>query len=159
MAHPEIKVIAVSNVYSRLMHFKKEGDYEEGHAHEYDHGTLVAAGSLKVEMLDENGEQISERVFYAPNFIFIDKNKAHRLTALQDNTIAACIHAMRTVDEELVDPEFLIFPMELADGIRDRSPLKLTIGDLFKKKGMETDAIAHAPDTKYQFKPGKPSVV
>jgi hypothetical protein len=36
---------------------------------------------------------------------------------LQDNTVCACIHALRTVDDELVDPDFLIAPM---DGVGKR---------------------------------------
>ena len=104
---PEVKILAVSNVYSRLMHFRKAGDTEQGHYHEYDHGTLLSSGKLLVEKQTVDGEFTSKE-FTAPTFIMIEKNAAHLLTALEDNTVATCIHALRTIDEEIVDPEFII---------------------------------------------------
>jgi hypothetical protein len=53
----------------------------------------------------------SSREFAAPNMVFIQKDKVHQLTALEDNTVCACIHALRTVDETIVSPEFLISSM------------------------------------------------
>ena len=111
MAAPEIKIIALSNVYTRSMHFRNKGDIEQGHKHTYDHATLLSNGSLMVEMLDENDDVQHSKVFQAPNLIFINKDKKHRLVALEDNTVCACIHAIRTVDEEIVDPEFLVEPV------------------------------------------------
>jgi hypothetical protein len=83
---PEIKIICISNVYSRLMHFKNKGDVEDGQA-------------------------VSSKVFKAPNFIFVDKDKKHKITALENNTVCACIHALKTIDQELLDPDFLIEPL------------------------------------------------
>ena len=60
--HPDIKIISVSNVYSRLMHFRNKGDVENGHTHIYDHGTLVSSGSVLYEVLNsEDGNTISSR--------------------------------------------------------------------------------------------------
>jgi hypothetical protein len=111
MASPEIKIIALSNIYSRLMHFKHKGDIELGHTHTFDHATLVSSGAVLVETLDNNFNISSSKEFYAPNMVFIDKDKIHRLTALEDNTVCGCIHAVRTMDEEIVDPDFLIDPV------------------------------------------------
>ena len=111
MASPEIKIIALSNIYSRLMHFKHKGDVEYGHRHTFDHATLVSNGSILIETLDEDGNTASSKEFYAPNMVFIDKNKIHRITALEDNTVCGCIHAVRTMDEEIIDPDFLIEPV------------------------------------------------
>jgi hypothetical protein len=108
MNKPEIKIMAVSNVFSRLMHFKKAGDVEQGHLHTYDHATLVSSGSVRVDILSNALTTESSREFIAPAMVFVSKDKLHRLTALEDNTVCACIHALRTVDEEIVDPEFLI---------------------------------------------------
>lgn len=106
---PVVEVIAVSNVYSRMMFFKNHGDVEIGHAHTYDHATLVSSGSVLYEVLDgPNGDTIAAKRFFAPGFIFVEKNKFHRITALEDNTVCACIHALRTIDEELVSPDCLI---------------------------------------------------
>lgn len=110
MASPNIKIMAVSNVFSRIMHFQNAGDVEAGHAHLYDHATLVSAGTVRVDILNDSGVE-SSRTFKAPNMIFVEKNKRHQLTALEDNTVCACIHALRTIDEEIVSPEFLIAPM------------------------------------------------
>lgn len=110
MTNPEIKIIAVSNVFSRLMHFKTAGDIEHGHTHPYDHATLVSSGSVRVDILGNFGVE-SSREFVAPNMIFIQKDKRHQLTALEDNTVCACIHALRTVDEVIVSPDFLISPI------------------------------------------------
>jgi hypothetical protein len=105
---PSIKILAVSNVYCRLMNFVNKGDIEIGHTHHYDHGTLLASGSVKVEILDEDNNVLSTKDFHAPDFIFIAKEKIHKLTALENNTVVTCIHALRDVDDDLVDPDFLV---------------------------------------------------
>ena len=76
MASPKINIIALSNVYSRLMHFLKKGDVENGHKHTYDHATLVSSGSVLVEVLDEfTREPVSSRTFISPSMVFIHKDK------------------------------------------------------------------------------------
>jgi hypothetical protein len=91
------------------MHFENEGDIELGHSHDFDHGTLVSSGSLLVEVLDPVTQNpISQKTIDAPNFVFIEKNKFHRLTALADDTVCACIHALRTNDAELLEPDFFV---------------------------------------------------
>lgn len=111
MASPEIKLIAVSNVFCRLMHFANVGDVEHGHEHTYDHATLVSTGSVVVDVLDDNDEVVSSKVFNAPNMVFIHKDKRHRLTALEKDTVCSCIHAVRDVEGEILDPEFLVEPL------------------------------------------------
>lgn len=124
---PKIKILSVSNVYTRLMHFEKAGDIEVGHTHTYDHGTLLSSGSVLYEVLDgSNGNTVYSKEFKAPEFIFVAKDKFHRLTALQDNTVCACIHALRTNDETLLDPDFFIEPMigglgEIPKAIREKT--------------------------------------
>jgi len=90
MASPRIDICCASNIYIRQMDFQKAGDVEEGHKHPYNHFTYLAAGALILEIPENN-----IRVAYeAPAMIFIEKDKIHRLTATQDNTRAACIHAL-----------------------------------------------------------------
>jgi hypothetical protein len=110
MSRPEIKIIAVSNVFSRLMHFKNAGDVEYGHTHTYDHATLVSSGSVRVDVTSTDGIESSKN-FIAPTMIFVPKDKRHSLTALEDNTVCVCIHALRTIDDAIVSPEFLVSPM------------------------------------------------
>lgn len=114
---PDIKLMALSNVFTRLMHFKKKGDVEHGHFHSYDHATMVSAGSVSVDMYHEDGVTCTTRIFTAPTMIYIQKDRKHKLTALEDGTVCACIHALRTVDNALIDPDFLIEPINLnSDG-------------------------------------------
>lgn len=99
----EVKIGCVSNLYSRMMHFKNAGDTEPSHAHCFDHLTLLAAGSVECEV---DGVKT---IFKAPHMIFIKKDKMHMFTALEDNTVAYCIHPMRIGErvEDIVDPSMI----------------------------------------------------
>lgn len=103
MSHPSIQIGCVANLYSRMMHFVKAGDVEVGHTHQFDHLTLLAHGKLKI-----NVEGV-ETIFEAPHMIYIHKDKIHELTALEDNTLAYCIHALRDGDavEDILDPAMI----------------------------------------------------
>lgn len=142
---PDVKILAVSNVYCRLMNFKYKGDKEQGHYHSYDHGTLLAKGRLLVEKTDNEGNIIAAKEFVAPSFIFIAKDTRHVLTALEDDTIATCIHALRSIDETIIDSSFLIEEKELSDTPGESSKDKPTIGEVMRDKGMLYDQIANPP--------------
>lgn len=103
MNHPDIHIGCVANLYSRMMHFVKAGDVEIGHKHQFDHLTLLAHGKLKI-----NVEGV-ETIFEAPHMIYIHKDKIHELTALEDNTLAYCIHALRDGDAvgDIIDPSMI----------------------------------------------------
>ncbi len=135
MGMPHIEVLAASNVYSRMMYFQKAGDVEVGHAHTYDHGTLVSYGSVLYEVLDgPDGAVVAAKEFAAPGFVFVEKDKYHRITALVDGTVCACIHALRTIDEELVPPDCLITPIrrewhnQIFDAVKERTGK--TVGEI-----------------------------
>lgn len=99
MNSPEILIGLVSNLFSRMMHFKKVGDLEIGHTHQFDHLTLLAKGKLKIKV----NNQVS--YYQAPYMIFIHKDKIHELEAMEDDTVAYCIHALRTKDQsDILDP-------------------------------------------------------
>lgn len=97
MKPAEIAVGGVANIYSRQMFFRHAGDYEQGHTHEFDHLTLLASGSLKVTVEGKS------KVFKAPHMIYIHKDKMHELVALEDNTVAFCIHAVRDMEGNIID--------------------------------------------------------
>ena len=82
------------------MTFAKAGDVEEGHCHKFDHTTLLGAGSV---MVKANGRSTK---FVAPQMIFIHADVEHEITALEDGTVAYCIHALRDGDgvEDIIDP-------------------------------------------------------
>lgn len=103
MSHPKIKIGCVANLWSRMMHFESAGDVEQCHTHVFDHLTLLASGSLKVVV---DGV---ESVFKAPHMIYIHKDKEHELTALENNTVAYCIHALRgdNTTGDILDPSMI----------------------------------------------------
>jgi quercetin dioxygenase-like cupin family protein len=102
---PEILLSCVSSVYVRQMTFHKAGDIEQGHAHKFDHQTLVAKGSVKITT---NGK---ESVFSAPHIVFIRKEQVHELVAMEDNTVCYCIHALRDGDDvcDIIPPDAIPF--------------------------------------------------
>lgn len=126
MAGPVIKLISLSNVYTRLMYFTKKGDVEEGHKHMYDHATLVSSGSVLYEVLDDNGVSQYSKVFTAPDMVYVDKNKFHRITALEDGTTCGCIHALRDIQDEIIPPDSFISPHTELDGDIHEAVEKIT---------------------------------
>lgn len=102
MNGPLVKLSCVGNVFTRMMHFQKAGDIEEGHAHPFDHATLLSAGAIRLTV------EGCTRDFQAPDLIFIEKNREHQLVALQDNTVVACIHALRDEAGDIL-PESGVF--------------------------------------------------
>jgi quercetin dioxygenase-like cupin family protein len=82
------------------MYFAKAGDANEGHVHNYDHTTLLAYGSVRVHV---NGQTTD---FKAPQMIYIQAGKSHFIEALEDGTVAYCVHALRDANtEEIIDPD------------------------------------------------------
>ena len=118
MASPEIKLMSLSNVFCRSMNFRNKGDIEKGHKHTYDHATLVGAGSVRVDVYDDDNNITASSVFTAPDMVYISKDSVHELTALQENTVCYCIHALRTIDEEIVDPDCI--PKVIRDTLHTR---------------------------------------
>jgi quercetin dioxygenase-like cupin family protein len=83
---------AIDGVFVKQMHFEQVGSTMYGHKHTHNHLTLLAHGKLKVTV---NGE-VTE--FTAPHLIFIHKDNEHELVALEENTVAYCVHAIRDKD-------------------------------------------------------------
>jgi len=103
MSYPDTKITCVSNLWVRMMHFVKAGDRNEGHVHNYDHITLLSKGSMEVDV-DGNVSR-----FTAPQLIYIAAGKRHFLTAMEDDTVASCLHALRTGEreEDILDPSMI----------------------------------------------------
>lgn len=100
MALPQNRFTCAGNLWIRQMVFEKAGDANEGHEHNYDHLTLLTTGSVRV-YVDGNTSD-----FVAPQVIYIKKGKSHYIEALEDNTIAFCVHALRDAEtEEILDPD------------------------------------------------------
>ena len=103
MAQPKIKIACVANLYTREMLFESAGDTELGHKHPFNHITFLSSGKLKVET------ELGVSEFTAPHMIFIHKDHEHELTALEDNTVAYCIHALRKGDgvDDIIEEDML----------------------------------------------------
>lgn len=103
MNTPLVNIGLVSNVFVRQMNFQNVGDIEYGHIHSFDHLTLLAKGSLSVNV---NG---NVSTYTAPMMIFIKADIEHELTALENDTIAYCIHALRELDnsDDILDPSMI----------------------------------------------------
>ena len=103
MNEPVINIGCCGNIFSRQMHFLKAGDIEYGHTHHFDHMTLLAKGSLEVTV---DGKKST---FKAPQMIWIKSDKKHELVALEDDTVAYCIHGLRDleVSGDIVTPDMI----------------------------------------------------
>lgn len=116
MSQPSIQIGCVANLFSRMMTFEHAGDTEIGHTHQFDHLTLLAKGALRVTVDGVSTE------FSAPHMIYIDKDKVHELVALEDNTVAYCIHALHDRQTgDILDPSMIphgVNPLSLAERIR-----------------------------------------
>lgn len=93
MSSPTTDFKIVDNVFVKLHHFVRIGDTHNGHAHAFDHITLLSNGSVK--MVHDNGEA----EYKAPHLIVTPKGIKHQFTALEPNTVFCCIHAIREKDE------------------------------------------------------------
>jgi quercetin dioxygenase-like cupin family protein len=115
MTTPDISIGCVANLWSRQMHFVKAGDIEHGHQHQFDHLTLLASGSLRITVDGVTTD------FVAPHMIYIHKDKNHELVALQDNTVAYCIHALREKETgDILDPAMIpagVDPVTIAQSL------------------------------------------
>lgn len=110
---PAITIACVANLFSRMMYFRKAGDTEFGHTHAFDHLTLLAHGSVLCKVEGQ------ETTFTAPHMIYIHKDKLHEFVALEDDTVAYCIHALRSGDGvgDILDPAMVpkgVNPMHVA---------------------------------------------
>lgn len=109
MNQPIVNIGCVKNLFVRQMSFAKAGDAEQGHAHQFDHMTLLAKGKLSVRINDEVTE------FTAPQIIYIKATLRHELVALSDNTVAYCIHALREDTGDILDIDMVPKSKELYD--------------------------------------------
>lgn len=86
----------VDNVFVKMMHLYYAGDKVEGHAHTYDHITLLAKGTV---VMRANGIDVEHS---APKLIVTPKGVVHEFEAITPDCLLCCVHAIRdgdTVDD------------------------------------------------------------
>jgi hypothetical protein len=113
----------VDNVFVKMIPLSKVGDKVQGHAHVFDHITLLSVGSVR--MKHDNGEAIHT----APCLIVTPRGITHEFTSLTDFSLLCCIHAVRD-----------------GDGVDDVAPQEITeaeASELFIKNPV----IALSPET------------
>jgi quercetin dioxygenase-like cupin family protein len=92
----ESNISVVNDVFIKQITFRKAGDTTVTHAHVYDHQSLLAVGRCKVTV---DGEV---SFWQAPSILVIQAGKHHQIEALEDGTVAYCIHAIKgaeSIDE------------------------------------------------------------
>ena len=85
----------VDNVFVKMMQLHFIGDRVEGHAHTFDHITLLAKGSVRMTAKDTSTD------YSAPMLIVTPKGIEHAFEALAPDCLICCVHAVR--DGEGVD--------------------------------------------------------
>lgn len=121
------------NIWVKSHVLRKKGDTNgangEGHLHDFDHVTLLLKGSVLVEIVGSEPKK-----FEAPTFIGIRKEKSHRFTALEDNTVYFCVFALRDVDgevvDEIIDEDNLPYNSGIAGYKQNRKPEGIDDSDL-----------------------------
>ena len=83
----------VDNVFVKMIPLNGVGDKVAGHAHVFDHITLLSVG--KVLMKHDNGEA----TYTAPCLIVTPKGICHEFINLVDHSLLSCIHAIRDGDD------------------------------------------------------------
>lgn len=86
------------NIWVRQNVLTNAGDSFGGHKHHFDHVSLLTKGSVEVHV---QGHE--PKVFKAPTFIVISKDKEHNFIALEDDTNWYCVFALRDLDGEITD--------------------------------------------------------
>ena len=92
----DVNLSLVNNVWIKQMCFASKGSVAQTHAHRFDHQTLLAVGSLRVT----TDGLIND--YQAPAILLVQAGTHHRLEALEDGTVAYCVHRL-TDDEAVVD--------------------------------------------------------
>ncbi len=103
MSDPVGGYCVVSNLWIREMKFEKAGDTMHGHKHTFDHATLCAAGKFRVHI----GDDIHE--VQAPCVLYIEKDKEHSIEAIEDGSIAYCLHGIHDPDDwdHIINPDMM----------------------------------------------------
>jgi quercetin dioxygenase-like cupin family protein len=87
----------IDGVYTKVFVARKAGTFMGQHSHEYEHGTLVSYGAIRLFL---NGNEVGD--YSTGEMISIAAGRKHVFLALEDNTVCACIHNTHGVNEPSV---------------------------------------------------------
>ena len=90
----------VDNVLVKMFHMPEIGNKITGHAHTFDHITLLARGRVMMKTNDTEKEHV------APKLIVTPKGVVHEFESLDRNCVLCCVHALRDGDtvEDIAPP-------------------------------------------------------
>lgn len=86
------------NLYIRPMPLLQKSGEIKGHTHYFDHVTLLSSGAIRCFRQDIHGVNLEVTEHFAPTTIEIPAKIYHKFVALEDNTQAFCIFALRDED-------------------------------------------------------------
>jgi len=89
------------NIFIRRNRLPAVGDRVEGHAHNFDHTTIVFTGAVRVRARLPEGTVI-ERTFEAPAHFLVKADVLHEITATLPLTEFWCVYSHRTPQGRLV---------------------------------------------------------
>jgi len=92
------RIVHYGNIWVRSIPYPTAGFMYAGHTHPFNHLTHLTRGSLQVQV-----KGYEPAVFHAPAWIIIPKEHEHEFIALEDNTHADCIHAVRDLGGDAVE--------------------------------------------------------
>ena len=95
-----------SNTFFRPNFLEKAGDVIEGHAHNFDHVSMVVQGSVKIsaKLPDGTGREVVKTASgaFQNRIVNIRAGVEHRITALEDGTEFLCIYSHRNAQGDPV---------------------------------------------------------
>ena len=86
---------AIGNIYARTQGFMEKDHLTEGHTHNFDHATMVVAGSFLVTRHNPDGSVEKAEVHAGMPPMLIKAECKHSLLALEDNSKYYCVYAHR----------------------------------------------------------------
>jgi hypothetical protein len=115
------KLTILNNLFIKMFHYAEVGDENPGggHKHTFDHITLLARGSLRMET------DLGEEIHVAPKLFVTKRGVQHKFTALEPDTVMCCVQAIRDGDDvDDIAPEDITTEQafELMDKYRMATP-------------------------------------
>jgi hypothetical protein len=107
---PVGELLIYAGIFCKLWHVADAGTLLPQHAHEHDHISLIATGSVRVWQDDALlGD------FYAPTAVKIPARALHKFLTLTDDVCIICIHNADHADPDGEPPVAVRASLELED--------------------------------------------
>lgn len=101
---PMVEMETIDGVFIKQMFLTQAGTIVPQHSHAYDHGSLLARGSVRVWR-----DGVLDGDHTAPEILFIPAAVKHTFMSLVDDTIVYCIHNLsRSEAVEILEEHHLL---------------------------------------------------